>query len=320
MVRTTALSPHIGLEILGVDLEQPLSAALQDQLRQAWISGGILLFRGGGTSADVHLRLSRVFGDLEPSATRNYNLDSNPYIMQVVQDPQKPPFDGTLYELDGERIYGFVPWHWDQTFMPTIVRGAVLRMIEPATRGGRTGFIDAIAAYERLPAALRNRIENLEVVYCYTDVPDHISRVGLGLPQGLRVLQEAAPSDAAKKYHQFPPTVHPLVITQRETGRKVLKYSPLHSQYIVGMDRTQSDELLAEISDYLADQRYAYFHDWGANDMIVWDNWRVIHMVCGAPPEVRRYAQRTTILGDYDLGRYLDPKLDKRHGVVTYVD
>ena len=49
MVRTTALSPHIGLEILGVDLEQPLSAALQDQLRQAWISGAQSLSTGFST-------------------------------------------------------------------------------------------------------------------------------------------------------------------------------------------------------------------------------------------------------------------------------
>ena len=38
-------------------------------------------------------------------------------------------------------------------------------MIEPAAKDGRTGFIDAIAAYERLPTTLKQRIATLEVVY-----------------------------------------------------------------------------------------------------------------------------------------------------------
>lgn len=320
MIETQPLSPHVGLEIMGVNLEQPLSGSVQNEIREAWIDAGVLLFRGGGTSQEAHLRLSRIFGQLEPAATRNYNLKDNPYLMELVLDPDRPAYDATVYEIDGERLCGFTPWHWDQTFMPTIVRGAVLRMTEPATRGGQTGFIDAIAAYERLPAALKAHIENLEVVYRYSHTPDHISRLGLGLPKGLRMVEEAPPSESALKYYQFPPTVHPLVITQPETGRKVLKYSPLHSQYVLGMDRQASDEIMAEISDYLTDDRYAYYHDWGKYDMIVWDNWRTIHSVCGIPPHVKRYAQRTTIVGDYDLGRYLDPNLDKRQGVVSFAD
>lgn len=320
MIEVKALSPHVGLEVLGVNLEEPLADSVRDEILEAWIEAGVLLFRGGGTSDEAHLRLSRIFGELEPAATRNYNVKDNPYLMAVVQDPGKPPYDATIYEIDGEPICGYTPWHWDQSFMPTIVRGAVLRMIEPATRGGRTGFIDAIAAYDRLPAELKARIDNLEVVYHYSTTSDHIARLGLGLPAGLRIAEAAPPSESALKYDQFPPTVHPLVITQRETGRKVLKYSPLHSQYILGIDRRESDGIMAELSSYLADGRYAYFHDWAENDMIVWDNWRVIHTACGAPPDVRRYAQRTTIAGDYDLGRYLDRALDKRKGVISFAD
>ena len=44
-----------------------------------------------------------------------------------------------------------------------------------------------------------------------------------------------------------------------------------------------------------------------ADDAIVWDNWRVIHGATGVPFDVERLAQRTTIVGDYKLGRYLDP-------------
>jgi taurine dioxygenase len=43
------LSPYIGLEVIGVDLTRPLDEAVQDQIREAWIRAGVLLFRGAGS-------------------------------------------------------------------------------------------------------------------------------------------------------------------------------------------------------------------------------------------------------------------------------
>jgi taurine dioxygenase len=37
--------------------------------------------------------------------------------------------------------------------------------------------------------------------------------------------------------------------------------------------------------------------------MVIWDNWRFIHSVDGHPPQYPRKMQRTTIEGDYGLGR-----------------
>jgi taurine dioxygenase len=105
----------------------------------------------------------------------------------------------------------------------------------------------------------------------------------------------------------YPPVVHPLVITQRETGRKVLKLSPMHSKYIRGLEAAESEALLTELADHLVDPRFAYFHKWQPDEMIAWDNWRVIHSARGVPPTVSRFALRTTLLGDYGYGRYLDP-------------
>ncbi|MGE0384075.1 MAG: TauD/TfdA dioxygenase family protein [Gammaproteobacteria bacterium] len=314
------LSPHIGLEISGVDLARPLSAADEDAVRAAWIEAGILLFRGGGTSNEAHLQLSRLFGELEPAATRKMNLDDNPYLMALIHKPGRVADNNVAYEIGGEPRLGYIPWHWDQSFMPTIVRGAVLRMVEPSARAGQTGFIDAIEAYARLPEALKARIDKLEVVYQFSTVKDHVWNRRYGVAEGTRVTEDAPDTEAIKAYCRFPPTVHPLVITQKETGRKVLKYSPLHSRYVLGMDRAESDALLNELAAHLTDERFAYFHTWQANDMIAWDNWRVVHTACGILPGDSRYGLRTTIMGDYDLGRYLDPKLDKRQGVVSYVD
>jgi taurine dioxygenase len=37
--------------------------------------------------------------------------------------------------------------------------------------------------------------------------------------------------------------------------------------------------------------------------MVLWDNWRLLHCACGTPVGMRREMRRTTIHGDYKLGR-----------------
>jgi taurine dioxygenase len=39
--------------------------------------------------------------------------------------------------------------------------------------------------------------------------------------------------------------------------------------------------------------------------MLLWDNWRMAHCVTGAAPDEVRIMERTTIMGDYGLGRRL---------------
>jgi taurine dioxygenase len=311
------LTPYFGFEIEGADLTGPVSTAARNEIVDAWIEGGALLFRGAGATDEAHMRLSELFGQMEPAATADMNRPDNPYLMTLRYDPEdKNPRFQTNYIVDGVLRAGWLGWHWDQSFMPTIVRGAVLRMVEPAARMGETGLIDAISAYERLSPALKARIEGLEVVYEFN--PDFATGQ-FGFPKDIQKMPRPAGSPAEKKY-DFPPVVHPLVITQPETGRKVLKLSPMHARYVLGMDRAQSDELLEEIAEHLVDPRYAYFHRWGKDDMLVWDNWRVIHSANGVPLECRRHAMRTTIMGDYKVGRYLDPSLDRNRAVKRLAD
>lgn len=94
----------------------------------------------------------------------------------------------------------------------------------------------------------------------------------------------------------------------------------MHARYILGMDAAESDALLSELADHIVQETFAYYHDWQKNDMLVWDNWRTIHMACGVPLHCTRRARRTTIVGDYKVGRYLDPALDRNRAVKRLVD
>ncbi|KOS56698.1 TauD/TfdA dioxygenase family protein [Rhodococcus rhodochrous] len=299
-VSSVPLSDSIGAEFPKIVLENLSDENTRAAIRQAWLEHGLLLFRNALSSADTHLLLSRVFGDMEPSATAHLNSVENPFLMELRQTPNNPK--ARRYLVGGEERIGFIGWHWDQAFMPKIVRGAVLRMVEPAHSGGRTGFIDAIAAYDRLTEDMKLRIADLEVVYEFSPAMDTVR----GYPHDVVAAHPSEPSSV----YNFPPVVHPLVITQPETGRKVLKLSPLHSRYILDMDRAASDRLLTELADHLTDDRYAYNHRWDRDDVLIWDNWRLIHCAEGVPEGVARLGVRTTIAGDYNAGRYLDPTLD----------
>jgi len=299
----------MGAEVIGAPLDEPLDRETVARIRETWIEHGFLLFRNAGTSEEIHIRLSECFGTLQPSATTVNRSNANPLLMDARHDPDREQLKTyTIYELFGRERASYIGWHWDQSFTPEIVRGGVLRMITPATEDGRTGFIDGIAAYERLPDDLKAKIEGLEVVYHFTAKQEDN---WLCRPDSLKVVRRLPGwEEAFAKYKRdFPPVVHPLVITQRETGRKVLKLSPMHAQYVLGMDRQEGDALLKRLADHFLDERFAYFHTWQANDMIAWDNWRIIHSVTGVPPHIHRFAQRTTIVGDYKLGRYLSKEV-----------
>lgn len=303
-ITSRPLSPHVGAEIIGLDAEGTITPEARRRILDVWIDAGVLLFRNVRSDA-AQMALSQLFGELRPAANADLNNPENPYLMERVYDPADPSVKPSgLHLVEGKPIAGWIGWHWDQAFMPEIVRGAALRMIQPPYADGLTGFIDAIGAYERLPDALKDEIENLEVVYEFTGAAE---KNIFGFPSDIQVLPGSSikdtPGDPSR--FRFPPSVHPLVLVQPETGRKVLKLSPMHAKYICGMDMADSDALLHRLADHLVDDRYAYYHDWQPDDMMLWDNWRVIHCYTGVPLDATRRTRRTTIAGDYARGRYL---------------
>jgi taurine dioxygenase len=99
-----------------------------------------------------------------------------------------------------------------------------------------------------------------------------------------------------------PRSVHP-AIWRRPTGEKVLHVSPWQAAGIVGMETPEGDVLLAELVAEMKAKMTPYFHRWKPTDMAIWDNWRFVHSASGNPPQYPRRMQRTTIKGDYGLGR-----------------
>jgi taurine dioxygenase len=69
------------------------------------------------------------------------------------------------------------------------------------------------------------------------------------------------------------------------------------------MQNEEGDALLREVIKYGVDEKRAHYHAWRSDDMLLWDNWRVLHCATGGPADEVRWLERTTIAGDYGHGR-----------------
>ena len=297
---TRTLPTGIGLEVDGLDLTGRLDAGTVAALRELFVDAGVLVFRGVGTTPEAHVELSRAFGELERHSNREAWLDGFPELIDISYRPPSDPLANDLqpvYDVGGVHLAGWLPWHTDQCFVPRLSRGGVLRAIQVPPHHGRTGFLDKIRLHDTLPDATRSRIDDLHVIYRFEPRMD---RNRFGVPADVRLVHSSAGMDSLleRLKRDFPPVSHPLVLTQRETGRKVLNFSPCYAVGVEGMADDEATALLTELTDHVLSADHAYVHEWQVHDLVAWDNWRMLHNAEGCREDETRLMQRTSIAGD----------------------
>lgn len=284
-----------GAAVSGLNLDDLQDEAVTTRLRKEWIATGLIVFREV-EGRELQLALSRVFGSLMTHPTRETIADHKE-LMTVRYRPDS----GWLISVDGEPRGTWLPWHSDLIYVDKINRGGILRPIRLPSHLGETGFIDKIAAYRTLPDDLRREIANLDVIYKYDLDPAHQKFGRTAKAHMIRVSPDVL--SIQNRLDDFPRVIHPMVYEQAETGRKVLNVSPWFAVGIAGMENDEGDALLARVADHIVNAADRYIHHWQPNDMVLWDNWRMLHSASGSPVDEERWLERTTIAGDYGLGR-----------------
>lgn len=289
-----------GARIRGVTRELLDDDVVRKELADLFEAKGVLVFEDVEPTPAMQVAVSTVFGPLKDHPSKaTPRAGGELGVIEIRSEANAPG----VVEIDGVQLSSWLPWHFDHCYNDQLNRAGVLRAVEITPEDGRTGFVDGIALYEAVAPEIRERVEGHEVLYAMDVVLDNLL---YGRPPTLR---EVSPSEGAAavmtEYAGRPRAIHPAVWS-RPDGTKVLHVSPWMAKGIVGLDQDAADEILHAVAEEINDKAkgLCYFHQWRPSDMVIWDNWRILHSVSGSKPEYARCMHRTTIEGDYGLGRF----------------
>jgi taurine dioxygenase len=289
-----------GARVFGVTRDNLQDDGVRAQINAVFEDRGLIVFEEVEASGHMHLAISDVFGPLKDhpvAAVPRADQDTMPGVIELLNEPD----NGVIVEVDGVRQAGWLPWHFDHCYNDELNRAGVLRAIEIAPKGGLTGFADGVQLYEDFDPGLRAKIEGLSVLYTVNTCYDAMR---FGKPKDFHNIR-TYPSlgEIIELSKKLPRAIHPAVWTRR-TGEKVMHVSPWMSVGIQGHEDAEGDALLQAVCVEIEAKAKTYFHQWKPDQMLIWDNWRVLHSVTGIEPTARRRMHRTTIKGDYGLGRF----------------
>ena len=145
--------PRIGAEVYGVDLRNPLTSGLRDQIRDLLLRYKVLFFREQNITREQHIAFGRQFGDL---TVHPINRAEQQEEVQPISAARFRQYAGLRKE---PRRYN-TGWHSDETFRANPPYGSILRALVIPDIGGDTVFADAVAAYDTLPDEIKQRIES----------------------------------------------------------------------------------------------------------------------------------------------------------------
>jgi taurine dioxygenase len=268
---TRPLSPALGLEILGIDLSQPVTPVLASQLEAAWHDGLIILLRDQKLSMEAQVRFAECFGPPAKIHTPGHRAGHDA-VMLITNVRENGKLICAL--PDGEMHF-----HTDQCHQERPAKASMLYAIEIPSQGGNTLFANAYLAYETLPAEVQRRIEGRKAINAY-DYDNASMKRGTKLGDGV------------------PHYSHPVVRTHPATGRRALYVNRLMTVAIEGMPEAESDELLNLLFDHQEQRQFVYEHVWRVGDILMWDNRCTLHARTDFSAAERRLLRRVTILGE----------------------
>lgn len=261
------LTPHIGAEIRGVDLSQPLGNDEFSAIYQAWLDWKILVFRDQHLDREQHKAFGRRFGSLHVHPMQ-HSYGGDPEILAVKTTAKSAYTAG-----DG--------WHTDVTCDEIPPLGSMLYVTEtPEVGGGDTLYADMYLAYEMLSDTMKEMLEGLTAVH--DGARPYVGNYNV-----------APPEDG-----KYPRNEHPVIATHPETGRKLLYVNSGFTTRIKGMAPWESQMLLEGLTNFIATTpKLTCRVQWQPNTLVFWDNRCTQHHAVWDYYPHSRYGERVSIVG-----------------------
>ena len=271
------LNDLVGAEVAGVDLKS-LGDDDFARIYDAFLQHIVLVFRDQDLTMEDFIAHGRRYGTLRPHIVQKSRHPELPELMVMdnkIVDTKK----GVEEKPSANLVKRGAVWHTDTSYDYVTAKATQLYARAIPSTGGDTLFSNAYAIYDRLPAALKSRIEGLRAAYKY----------GGRLKREVQLLEE---EDRIR-----PAAEHALVRVHPETGRKAIYFNPGQVMDIVGVDKAESEDLIATLIEYVESADGDFRHKWRVGDLVIWDNRCLVHAATGDyPPEERRIHWRTTMM------------------------
>lgn len=240
------VQPTIGAEISGIDLSKPLTDALRVAIREAVLAHKVVFFRDQTLDDASQAAFAGNFGPLYTHPTTRHDA-ANKEVHAIAAR-----YDRDFEKKLGRKLRAGDAWHTDTSWRLVPTWGAVLRDVNLPEVGGDTIWVDAALAYETLPQELKDKLEGKYVTHNFTD-------------------------SLELSGHEYPIVAHKLVRTHRETGQKILWVNFQQQPQILGIELSESRELLDEVlRQYKRPDLQARF-SWRPGTVAFWDNRATVH-------------------------------------------
>lgn len=294
MITVNRLGKHLGAQISGVDLSQPMNDDTFAQIADAFFDNEVVFFRDQQLTPGQQIAFTQRFGILEQHVRKESRLPDHPAILVVsnVLDERGQPIGAQ----DAGRF-----WHSDLSYKREPSLLSALYSIEVPERDGKvygdTAFASTTAAYQALPENTKRRIDGLKNVHSYRYYRTKNRKAQAEeQARGGRVVQE--PELAEQQLNTVPDVETPVVRTHPVTRRKGLFVNEAHTSHIVGLPPEESAALLDSLYRHIAQPEFRYAHSWRPGDLLIWDNAAVQHKATfDYDLPLRRLMYRTTVRG-----------------------
>ena len=289
-VSVRPVAGHIGADIDGVDLAQPLSESETEQVKQALQRHKVVFFRGQHLDHAAQIAFARQFGELTYAHPHDDTPpEDHPEIFTI--DPRRfeERYGAGFREEYRKRQYSYFDgWHTDVTAAVNPPAGSILRAEQVPDFGGDTTWTNLVAAYQGLSAPVRAFVDTLRAEHRYGGS----SRV-------------AGDSEYAKRVNEnLLVAIHPVVRVHPETGERALFVNPGFTSHIVDVTPSESKRILELLYAEITRPEYTVRFRWEPGHVAFWDNRATAHL---APRDlehldVERRLHRVTLIGDLPVG------------------
>ena len=269
------LSDGFGVEVRGVDLAS-LNGHAFDEIRNAFYKHQVLVARAQQLTAAQFLQFARHIGPPEPHVIDQFHHPEYADIL-ILSNVEK---DGQPTGLADAGTY----FHTDYSYLEVPARATTLYSIQVPKQGGDTLFANQYAAFDDLPDATKERIQDLVALHHYGNRDD--------LDKSSRTVASVLTETQDKKVTWVK---HRVVRPHPVTGRMALYAVNGSSFGIEGMPEAAALALLRELARHATQEKYQLRLKYGVGDVVIWDNASLLHSATLTDPQDPRTLWRITV-------------------------